>query len=45
MQTFQEIVSTLVAQNIPLYLAIIIATGIRAIEITLRFKKKKNNDE
>jgi hypothetical protein len=45
MQTFQELVQTLVQSNVPIYLAVIIATAIRAIEITIRKRKKKINDE
>jgi hypothetical protein len=46
MDTFSVIYSNLVEANVPVYAAIIIAVAVRAFEITVRFKRKKqNNDE
>jgi hypothetical protein len=45
METFNSVFESLVAAHVPLYVAIIIAAAARAVEITLRFKRKKNNDE
>ena len=44
METYKSIFDTLVSSNVPVIAAIIIAAAVRALEITLRFKKKKTDE-